>query len=277
MGWWKESQRIVLMLAVLALVSGCAMLRPEVTPPELRVSDVRVLGMSLADAKIAVDLEVDNPNAYTLSLRRLTYGLSLQDKPLFNGIVSERIQVEANGSSRVTLPFTLRFQDALGTMRALAQSEELRYRLSGEADFGLLSLPYSKSGSIGLPKLPEVSVKSVQVDAFTLSGLALSLGVQVNNANDFPVDFKGMNYELKIADAPLLTGRSTQALAVNPNGTGMLTLDMFVAYGDLGALARKLRDARSLPVEFTSRMIVPGSAGEVVIPYHWKGEVPLLR
>ncbi|MGE0081925.1 MAG: LEA type 2 family protein [Thiohalomonadaceae bacterium] len=277
MGWWREWRGILPGILVMGLVGGCALLEKQVKQPEVSVGNVRVLGMSLADAQIAIDLDVDNPNPFGLSMKGLSYRLALQDKPLFNGIVTEPVQVKANGSSRVTLPFTVRFEDALGTVLGLAQFKELRYELSGKADFGLITLPYSRSGSFALPRLPDVSVQHLRVERIGLSGVELALGLKVNNANAFPVRFAGLSYDLRIADAPVLKGESTQSLSVSPNGSGTLNLKLAFDYGQLGNLAKTLGSARSLPLEFNGRVIAPGKAAEVAIPYQWKGRVPLLR
>lgn len=277
MDWWKESKLILLGILIMGLVGGCAMLERHVKQPEVSVGNLRVLGMSLTDAQVAIDLEVDNPNPFGLSMKGLSYRLALQDKPLFTGIVTERVQVNANDSSRVTLPFTVRFEDALGTLRGLAQFKELRYELSGKADFGLISLPYSRTGSFALPRLPDIAVRHLRVERIGLAGMELALGLEVENINDFTVRFAGLSYDLRLADAPVLRGESSQALSVGPNGRGILNLKLNLDYGQLGAVAKRLGSARSLPVEFNSRLTATGKVDEAVIPYRWQGSVPLLR
>ena len=274
---WKESMRIPLAAALLALVGGCAVMEKQVTEPEVRVADVRVVAMSLADAQIAVDLDVQNPNTFGLSMAGLSYRLALQDKPLLDGTVDEAVEVAANGTSRVTLPFTVRFEAVFGSVRDLAEAKSLGYEIAGRADFGWVSLPYAKRGTFRLPELPEISVRRLKIDKLDLEGVDLALGIEVMNANDFPVRFEDMAYELTIAGSPLLKGHSAQAISVAPNGSTVLDLALSLEYSELGALVQKLRGAGSLPIEFRSRVTSPGRTDEVVIPYAWTGEVPLRR
>lgn len=267
----------VLALAATAVLAACAALEQPIGRPEVSVGNVRVVGMSLADVQLAFDLDVRNPNPVGVSLRGLSYRLAVQDRPLFDGNQPNRLKIGANGASRVTLPVTLRFEDVLGSLAALRGTQEVRYHISGEADFGLIALPYSKAGSFGLPKLPEVSVQGLRVSRLTLTGAELALDLKVNNANAFPVRFNGLSYDLKLADAPLLRGTVSRALAVGAGGSGTLTLPLAFDYAQAGSVAQSLRSARTLPLELHAQVRVPGTKGEAVLPYSWKGAVPLAR
>lgn len=274
---WTPVRRILLGLPAAMLIASCATLEKQIGRPEVSMGGVRIVDMSLAGAQLAFDLDIRNPNPVGLSLRGLSYRLAIQDKPLFDGNQSNTLRIGANGTSRVTLPFTLRYEDVLGSLAALRSSQELRYRISGEADFGLIALPYAKAGSFSLPKLPDVSVQSLRVNRITLSGAELALGLKVSNANAFPVRLNGIRYELKLADASLIRGESARPLSVGARNSDTLLLAVAVDYARLGSVAQQLRSARSLPIELRSQVRLPGSKGDAVVPYHWKGTVPLAR
>jgi LEA14-like dessication related protein len=269
--WWI---RLLTALAIVTL-SGCAVLEKQVRKPEVSLADVRVTGMSLSSAQLAFDVEVKNPNPLGISLQGLSYALALQEKPLFNGTLQNRLSIGANATSRVTLPFNLRYEDLFGSLTALRDQHELHYTISGEADFGLFRLPYSKSGTLPLPRLPEVSVEGLRINKLGLTGTELALALKVGNSNNFPLRLNGLSYDLKLANASLLQGESTTPLNVAPNGSGRMVRTLRLNYAQLGELLQQLRSAPSLPIELDSRIKLPGSEKEV--PYHWKGETPLLR
>lgn len=273
----KNSIRILVGLVALATLSSCATLEKQIKAPEVSISDARIVNMSLADVQLAFDFDVRNPNPIGLSMHGLSYDLAIQDRPLFHGTMTSRLQIGANKTSHLTLPFTLRYEDVLGTLLALRDNNELRYKISGQANLGIVKVPYSHAGSVSLPTLPDVSVQSLRISKLTLTGAELALGVKVNNANGFPVRFNGISYDLKLADASLLRGQSTQPLSVDAHGNGTLMLSMAVDYAQIGSVAQKLRSANSLPVELDSQVKVPGLKGDVVLPYRWKGDVPLVR
>ncbi|HEY0634629.1 MAG TPA: LEA type 2 family protein [Gammaproteobacteria bacterium] len=265
-------------IAALAwLLGGCAGLQEQFKQPELSLSDARITGMSLADAQLAFDVDVKNPNPIGVSMKGLSYTLQLQEKPLFDGALSERLQIGANGSSRLTLPFSLRYEDIFGTLLALRDNKELRYKISGEADFGLIRIPYSRTGTFAVPQLPEISVESLRVNKLGLDGVDLALALKVGNANTFPIRLDGIDYNLKLANSSLIKGGSATPLSVDANKSGRMVLKLNLNYAQIGTLLQTLRSAGSLPIEFDSQMKLPGVKGTTLLPYGWKGEVPLYR
>ncbi|QKT03371.1 LEA type 2 family protein [Ectothiorhodospiraceae bacterium 2226] len=263
--------------AGLLALGGCAAVQEYVQDPQVELRDVRVVSMSLAQAQVAFDFDVHNPNRLGVSLRTLSYQLELQDRPFISGSHDQRLHVGANDTSRLTLPITLNYAEMLDSLRALGREDRVSYRLSGEAQLGPFKVPYSQSGTLPVPRLPEVSVRSLQVEALGLAGAQLALGVQVKNANQFPLRLNGFNYDLQLAGASLARGESSQPLDIAQNEAGMVQLRVWLDYSQLGELTQLLRQARALPVAVAGNVRIPGPTGEVVVPYSWNGEVPLTR
>ncbi len=267
----------VLAVALLSVLSGCATLENQFKQPEVSLGDARITSMSLQDAQLAFDVDVKNPNSIGLSLKGLTYTLQVQGKQLFSGTHSDRFEINGNSTSRVTLPFTLRYDDVLGTIMALRDNKELSYQISGEADFGWIRLPYSKSGTIAMPKLPEISVENLRINRLGLDGVDLVLALKVGNSNSFPIRLDGLDYNLKLANSSLIKGGSTTPFSVAANNNGQMVLNLSLNYAQIGALMQALRSSNSMPIEFNSLMKLPGINGGTTLPYDWKGEIPLAR
>lgn len=266
-----------LAVAAAFLLGGCATLEKQFQQPELSLSDAKITSISLSDMQVAFDVDVKNPNPMGLSMKGMSYTLQIQEKPLFNGALNERIKIEGNGTSRVQLPFTLRYEDIFGTLVALRDNKELRYTVSGDADFGLISLPYKKSGTFALPHLPDISVDNIRIKSLGLGGVDLAVDLRVANTNSFPIRLDGLDYDLKLANSNLLKGSAASPLSVGPNKQGKMQLNMSLNYTQLGNLLQTLRNASSLPVELNSEMKLPALRGSTSVPYSWKGDVPLMR
>ncbi|SCZ64095.1 LEA type 2 family protein [Thiohalomonas denitrificans] len=260
-----------------ALLSGCAAVQEHVKQPQVDLRDVQVVAMSLADAQLAFDFDVRNPNPIGISMRDLSYRLELADKIFTSGSLGERLRIGANQQSRLTLPLTLRYSDVLDSLAELGRSDALEYRISGKADFGLFAIPYSQSGSVPLPRLPDVSVQSLRVENLSLSGAQLRVDLRMINTNRFPIRFNGLDYQVKLGDASVLNGESAQPFSLEPNRTGTLPLRLKLDYGQIANVTQAIREGRSLPVAFTGNLKVPGASGEVTLPYRWSGDVPLMR
>ena len=269
--------KIVLLVTAVLIIAGCSTLQKQIKQPELSLSDARITAMSLSDMQVAFDVDVANPNPVGVTMKGLSYALQIDDKSLFNGALSEKLHIDANGTSRVAIPFTLRYEEIYGTLLALRDHKELNYTISGDANFGLITLPYKKSGTFSLPRLPDISVESVRITSLGLSGVDLALALNIDNANSFSIRLDGLDYNLKLADSSLFKGKSAAPFAVEGGKKGKLELNLNLNYSQLGSLLQTLRSASSLPIEFNSTMKLPALQGTTTLPYTWKGEVPLYR
>lgn len=260
-----------------ALLGGCAAVKDYVKEPQVDLRDVRVTDMSLADATLAFDLDVRNPNPLGISMQGLSYKLELEDKTFFEGSHDDGLRIGANDKSRLTIPVKLGYKEVLGSIDALRGNKDVKYRISGKAKFGPFAVPYEHVGTLPVPQLPEVSLDSLRVEKVTFSGAQLALGLRVKNANRFPIRFNGLDYRLKLGDASVLKGQSSQTFSVDPNRSGTLRLPVSLDYGQMAGLVQTLRQGSSLPVAFSGNVKVPGGKGDITLPYNWNGNVPLFR
>ena len=258
-------------------LAGCAALQEQVREPVVGVQDLQVRSLSLADMQVDFILGVDNPNPIAIGVNGLSYKLELDNRPLFEGTTQDRVRVAANGSSRITLPFTLAYEDILGGLDALANRESLRYNLSGRVDLGLFSLPYARSGELRLPSLPQVSFNRLRIERMGLDGVDMRLGLTVSNANEFPLQLSGLNGDIKLAGVSLVEGKSLGGMSIGAKQQDQVEFGLKLGYAQLGSLLDTLRRADSLPLSFDGAFTVPGSKGERRIPLQWSGEVAVTR
>ncbi len=259
------------------MLAGCAALQEQFKEPQIAVQDMQVCAVSLADMQLDFILGIDNPNPIALAVNGLSYRLELEQRPLFEGKTQDRVKVAANGSSRITLPFSLAYEDILGGLEALANRKTLHYNLSGKVDLGLLSLPYSRRGEIRLPSLPAVRISRLRVERFDLDGVALRLGLTVRNDNDFPLQLAGLSGGIKLADATLVEGRSLGRLAIGAQQQSEVELALKLGYRQLGGVVDALRRADTLPLAFDGAITVPVPQGQRQVPLHWSGDVAVSR
>ena len=271
------SLRYFTLVCIGLMLAGCATLKEQFREPSIAVKDLQVRSVSLADMQLDFILGIDNPNPMAIAMNGLSYRLELEDRPLFEGKTRDRVKVAANGSSRISLPFTLAYEDILGGFDALANKKSLNYTLSGKVDLGLFSLPYSRSGELSLPSLPAVQISRLRVDRFDLDGVALRLGVTVSNSNNFPLTLSGLSGGIKIADATLVEGQSLGKMAIGAQQQDEVELVLKLGYRQLGGVLDALRRADTLPLSFDGAFTVPARSGERQVPLHWSGDVAVSR
>ncbi len=259
------------------LLTGCAALQQQFKEPSVTVQDLQLRSVSLADMELDFILGIDNPNPMGIAMSGLSYRLELQERPLFEGKTQERVKVAANGSSRVTLPFKLSYEDLAGGFDAIMNNKSLPYSLSGNVDLGLFSLPYSRKGELKLPKLPEVTISQLRIEGFDLSGVALRLALSVSNTNDFPLLISGLRGGIKLGNTTLVEARSLGKLDIGAKKQDKVELALKVGYRELGSVVDTLRRADTLPLSFDGAIAVPQGTGERLLPLRWNGNVPVSR
>lgn len=270
----KIMNRALIIASAAVLVTACSALQQVVKEPNVTVKGMDIKSVSLTDMGLDFILDVENPNPIGLSLSGISYKLDVEEKSLASGQSMNKMSLGANKSSTVHLPLQLNYQQAFGGIESLLKKDKINYALSGELDFGLFRLPYSKQGVIDMPSLPDVKVNSVNINGVTLSGLNVGIGLQVSNSNNFPIRLEGIDYGLKLANSTVASGKSLGALSLKPGETGTMNIGLNLGYGELGNVINALKSSSRIPVELDGQMKIPGAKA---VPLNWQGEVGINR
>lgn len=147
------------LLASTIPLSGCALF---VKQPRVTIADVRVVSLGLAGGIARVELEVDNPNRFDLSVRTLTYRLEVAEGPAgTNGEerwirlaeedeVERDLSVPGRQAVRVEVPVAFEYRALGAAVRSLLVDGEVRYRVQGavrvRGPVGEHRLPFTSSG-----------------------------------------------------------------------------------------------------------------------------------
>ncbi|HEY9149084.1 MAG TPA: LEA type 2 family protein [Gammaproteobacteria bacterium] len=271
---YKNVSRTLLVSASLLLLGACAALQEVVKEPKVSVEDMLIKGVSFSDMQLDFVLGVENPNPVGISLSGLSYNLDVEGKSLVAGESRERLKVAANGNGRMTLPLSLKYEEVFGGLEAMFKQETIRYNLSGDLDFGLFRLPYSKQGVIELPSLPEVSIEKVAIDRMTLSGLDIGVALKLNNSNRFPIKLDGLDYGLKLGGTTVASGKSLGPISLPAGESGTMNFGLSLGYGELAGVIDTLRNSSRIPVAFDGKLQLPGAES---VPLQWQGDVGISR
>jgi LEA14-like dessication related protein len=128
---------------------------PEMPGVSLRSLDVQQLTMS--GASLLLQLEVDNPNSFSLLLNKLNYNLKLNGYDVGGGLVDKAVNIKQDGRGTVSLPVSLDFAQAgMGLYSALL-GKGISYDLSGSMQASssnpileAFRIPLDKQGRVDL-------------------------------------------------------------------------------------------------------------------------------
>lgn len=141
-----------LLLWLLLPLAACASL-DEAVPPEVSLSNVRLVGGGLLDQELLVDLRIRNPNNFELPLDGLSFKLELNGQPFADGFTNEAVTVPRLGEARLPVTASINLIDLVQQMLALGRRGDLTYRIDGLAYLRGLTertVPYEKSGRLRL-------------------------------------------------------------------------------------------------------------------------------
>ena len=124
-----------LVLGVMLYLGGCAMLQQSVSPPELTLSEVRLVQADLRAQRYAVTLQAYNPNSFSIGVEAIEWQLELAGHNFADGSLAVADTLPA----RESVPLTLEMQTNLldyarhALSRLASGGDELEYKLSGTA------------------------------------------------------------------------------------------------------------------------------------------------
>lgn len=128
--------------------------------PKVKLQNLTLEKLNYTSANLALKLQVDNPNAFSLGLDRLRYDLTVNGKRWASADQASLGSVQQQQQNTITLPLTLHFME-LGTSvyNLLSSGQKLDYRLNGTLDasssnslIGKFDMPFNNRGQISLSK-----------------------------------------------------------------------------------------------------------------------------
>ncbi|MFA7565765.1 MAG: LEA type 2 family protein [Alkalispirochaeta sp.] len=129
---------------------------PRLPRPALK--GITVTAVGLTGAELVAAVEVENPNAFTVTLENVYYQLIVDDTEWVSGRPAQRIVLAPEEATTLPVPFTLRVLDiGRSAYRVLTQGGPVSYRLEFDATVGTdhpllpsVDMPFVQSGKVDL-------------------------------------------------------------------------------------------------------------------------------
>lgn len=153
---------LALLLATPALFSCTSIIREVFRAPKVRVIDVAFASNPLSDREASwtaiVSLEIDNPNAYPLTVAHVAYSAIMDTRTVADGERDEDIRIGASGVTVVKMPVTFRPDAFADAARLVFARRSLHYELNGSVALrapvaGTVRIPFSKTGTFDAVEL----------------------------------------------------------------------------------------------------------------------------
>lgn len=160
-------------IPLLFSLAGCA--KPE--PPKVKPIGATVTSVSLTGLEADLKLEATNPNAITLSARKVKAHVFINgDIDLGEIVIPTKTTIPAKGTITLEIPISVGWSNVAAIGLAAAGKESLPFKIDGTAEFGAdainFDIPFETSGSITRGQLTELTTKA-------LPGLPIPSGLKL--------------------------------------------------------------------------------------------------
>jgi LEA14-like dessication related protein len=267
---------ILLLLVCTVALSGCATLKELIQKPTVAFESVTFQDMSLFDGTLVFSFKVTNPNPIGINLDKIGYDLKIGDKDLVKGTIDKGLSLKARGTETVELPISINYLDFFKSITDFINSDKIKYDLSGFFQIAMLSIPYQAKGSLDIPKIPEISLKNIQVKNISFTGASLLMTLEIDNNNPFAVAIKSLNYGINLGGAKFANGATTKPTDITKNGKSTVEIPVYVDFLKLGRSAYKLLTKSSTGYELTGNMKISiPKVGDKEFPFSKVGQIPI--
>lgn len=120
--------------------------------PSVQLRRVSLHPRSLTEIHLVLDLDVQNPNRFDLTIRSFQYKLFLNEREIGSGRLEKEVRIPADSAVRVQAPVVAGFKNWNESLRAVIADKNIPYRIEGEANvrtiFGSRNYTFSKGGKI---------------------------------------------------------------------------------------------------------------------------------
>jgi len=136
------------LLVLVVLLPACALLEKHLNEPSVSFKQTSYQHISLNEGILKSRIQLTNPNNFGLPIHGITYHLTLNDKQFAQSRMSLDRKIPANSTVEVDLPVTVYYKDLASGIGMAFSSKKVAFRLTGEVDFGLIRVPYQKTGEV---------------------------------------------------------------------------------------------------------------------------------
>ena len=145
-----KTELSVLVFAAL-VVLGCKSIAEKIVEkPKVALSSLALKDVGPNGATLVFGVEVENPNPFALKLDALHYDLELGGRAIGSGQIEKPSEVAAHAKGVVDVPVPVKFADLFSSLSEFLTKTTTRYRVKGEASFGMLVVPFDEKGDLKL-------------------------------------------------------------------------------------------------------------------------------
>lgn len=144
---------LLMLLLVVVALGGCSLLYKK---PTVTIGDIRVSDFSSEGLKLDVELMVQNPNSFGITVHGYRYNLALNGIPFSSGNQLRDVTLLPSATTSVRLPAAIPYAAILQLVSKQLDYDRVPYEIEGDLDvstsFTTRRIPVKSSGTFAIPK-----------------------------------------------------------------------------------------------------------------------------
>lgn len=201
--------------------------------PEVKVHTIYISDIDENNVTIVGDAEIINTLPADMLIDSLDYDLYIDSALVAHSGHTKKISIHRGDSARIKLPMELNVKKLRSIIKKFEHEKRDSAAYSVKGDFkmkipvaGIRKFRINETKT--LPALREIHVKAgkMNFDKMGLKNTELSMSVNVENHNSFPIQMKEGVYDLEIEHGIELHGSTQKTVNIPAKGSGTIDMDI---------------------------------------------------
>jgi LEA14-like dessication related protein len=268
-------------VALTLFLAGCAGMEKLIQSPSVNVAGVSLRDLSFEAVTLDFDIRVDNPNPFGVSLSQLDYRFTLENNQMFSGSEKQNMVIAAAKGNHLHFPITLNFKELIALVQNLKDLDTLNYHFEGHIIPGgilsSLTIPFSKKGAVPNVRLPQISLKNLKINKWSLSGMDLDLALTLKNPNAFGFNIGKFKYDIRLKNNPVASGLSENLATLPARGSGEIRLPIKIDLLGAAASLTSVLSGGQTECSITGQAGLGSPFGQLELPFEAKQTISILK
>lgn len=267
-------------LMVCALIAGCAggQVKEEEGPgafqkPAFEYRGIKFDDQSFSGMNVVFRFELVSKDKRTAVLKECPYTLELEGADPVKGTVTPGGQLGAGGKIGVDTTVAIPWPQETAAVQAFLEKKKIPYKFLQdcklEVEGAEVTASASDSGSIPLPKLPELTVSGANAERFGRSDIRLNFELSFVNENPFNVRVDKIVYKITVEGKVLSEGSLPVVESIPPSNEASYDISTGTLSGEASREILKLVSKPSLAYHLVGQVFV----GDFEIPVDASGTI----
>jgi len=274
-----------LALACILLLGGCQSMEDllkSAPKPTVRIAAVSLRGLTLEKVDLVFDVEVSNPYAVSLPLLDLGYSIGSSGHQIVEGSAQPAGTIPAHGAKVIQLPAGIKFAALMSALQNVRPGSVVPY----QADFSLgvdapvvgrLNLPFSHTGEVPVPAVPEVSLDSLDVGALSLDRVEATARLHVRNTNPFALDLSKLGLNLTLGGKEVSRTKLAQGASLAPGQSGTIEVPLSFSPRAFGMGLFNMLSGKQASYSISGSVEANTRFGPLALPFSKSGNTSLSK